>query len=91
MTETKNDPQQAIQFASGLIMPSMQPYSSSAETISTSNGSAVTDIKSILNQTKSLMKTFENSVEADAKNMLKISDTYEKANQETKQVIEGGK
>lgn len=91
MSETKNDPQQAISVASGIIQPSMTPYDNGNKSLSISNGSACQDINKIMSQTSSIMKNFESSVEADAKNILSISKAYEDADNKTKQVIDSGR
>ncbi|MBL1226809.1 DUF3130 family protein [Enterococcus sp. BWR-S5] len=91
MSETKNNAQQAITFASGLTVPTMSPYSNSGTSISVSDGIAIGDINTILAQTGELMATFEASLKADAKNILSASDAYEKADQMAKQVIENGR
>lgn len=90
MSETKNDPQQAISFASGLALPSMAPYSGNSEKLSTSDGAAANDINLILTQTKTIMSIFENSLQADAKNLIAISNTYEEANQAMIDVVTHG-
>jgi hypothetical protein len=90
MSETKNDPQQAISFANGLLLPSMNAYSGSSESLSTSDGAAAKDINQILAQTKKVMNTFETSLQADAKNLISISDAYERANQAMIDVVTHG-
>lgn len=47
MSETKNDPQQASAFASGLVMPFMNAYSGSSEALSISDGAASKDINTM--------------------------------------------
>ncbi|MHC5218093.1 DUF3130 family protein [Enterococcus sp. LJL128] len=91
MSETKNNPQQAITFASGLTLPCLSPYSNSGSDISISNGTAVGDIQSILSKTGELMATFEGDLKTDAQNILSASDVYEKADQEAKRVSQSGK
>ncbi|WP_086445195.1 hypothetical protein [Candidatus Enterococcus lemimoniae] len=90
MSETKNDPQQASAFASGLVMPFMNAYSGSSEALSISDGAVSKDINTILTQTKTLMSTFESSLKADADNLLSISNTYEAANQSMVDVVTHG-
>jgi type VII secretion effector (TIGR04197 family) len=88
MSEIKNDAQQAQVIADGLSTPAQTPYVSENPVISISNGSAVSDLKDILTDTKALMTSFESSLQQDAMNIQSISDTYEQADQAAKQVIE---
>lgn len=90
MSGTKNDPQIASQIASGFVKPFVTPYSGSSEAMSISDGTAVKDITTILTQTKAVMSTFENSLKVDADNILKISDSFEQANQAMVDVVMHG-
>lgn len=90
LSETKNDPQQASNIASGFVMPFATPYAGSSESLSVSDGPASKDITTILTQTKSIMSTFEQSLKTDADNILSISATYEQANQALVDVVTHG-
>ncbi|MGK0552597.1 TIGR04197 family type VII secretion effector [Enterococcus faecalis] len=88
MSKIKNDVQQAQVIADGLSTPAQTPYVSEKPVISISNGSAVSELKAILADTKSLMRSFETSLQQDATNIQSISAAYEQADQAAKQVIE---
>lgn len=91
MEETKNDEQVAYSFASGLTMPFLAPYANEGKSISISNGAAVGDVQTILSDTADLMSTFQTSLKNEADNLHSISNRYEQADQEGKQVMQGGK
>ncbi|MGX7419199.1 DUF3130 family protein [Carnobacterium gallinarum] len=87
MTEIKHDSQKALAFSSGLVLPSMAPYSVGNTFISASDGSAVKDSQSVLTQLTNLTEKFETSTQTDGKNILAMSDSYEKTDAEIKQVF----
>lgn len=87
LTEIKNDPQKASIFASGLVLPSMAPYSVGKTSISTSNGIAVKDSQSIMKQLTDLTKQFETGALNDGKNILAMSESYEKTDEDMKKVF----
>ena len=88
MSETKNNPQQATSYASGLSLPSLTPYTNNGAAISVSNGAAAVELTAILSQTGELMTSFEASLKADAQNILSASTAYETADQETKKAVQ---
>ncbi|MGX7420464.1 DUF3130 family protein [Carnobacterium gallinarum] len=87
MDEIKNDSQKAIDFASRLTLPSMKPYSVGDTSISDSNGIAVNDSQSVIKQLTNLTKKFEMSTQNDGKNILAMSESYEKTDAEMKKVF----
>ncbi len=90
MSVIKNDPAKARAIANNLKAHGTVTFSPKS-TISYSSSSAVSDIKTLLTDTKELVRVFSQNALTDATNILKINEGMIQAEKEAQKVITGGK